>query len=124
MQPNLNKTIEFMSIKLNFTNNESENKFNQISTYTKSCIDNNTYVLVLGDFIAKIGKDEENIVNGDKIINMNDVLLRDTIKLQHLRLTNCLPCCVGKWTMVNTCKNNEKSIIGYSLCNIKLALMT
>ena len=56
MQPNLNKTIEFMSIKLNLTNNESENKFNQISTYTKSCIDNNTYVLVLGDLVILLPK--------------------------------------------------------------------
>ena len=73
IEPNLNKTIEFMSIKLNLTNNESmmvclyygkeesrstkkqsENKFNQISTYTKNCIDNNSYVLILGDFNAKI----------------------------------------------------------------------
>ena len=57
-----------MSIKLNLTNNESmmvclyygkeesrstkkqsENKFNQIY-----CIDNNSYVLILGDFNAKI----------------------------------------------------------------------
>ena len=64
IEPNLNKTIEFMSIKLNLTNNESmmvclyygkeesrstkkqsENKFNQIY-----CIDNNSYVLILGDF--------------------------------------------------------------------------
>ena len=56
-QPNLNKTIEFMSIKINLTNNESmmvrvyygkqesrstkkesENKFNQISTYTKTAL--------------------------------------------------------------------------------------
>ena len=56
-QPNLNKTIEFMSIKLNLTNNESmmvrvyygkqesrstkkesENKFNQILIYTKTAL--------------------------------------------------------------------------------------
>ena len=66
-----------MSIKPNLTNNESimvciyygnqesrstkkksENKFNQISTYIKNCIDSNTYVLIAGDFNAKIGKDE------------------------------------------------------------------
>ena len=73
IEPNLNKTIEFMSTKLNLANNESmmvclyygkqesrstkkesENEFNQISTYTKNCIDSNSYVLVLGDFNAKI----------------------------------------------------------------------
>ena len=129
-EPNLNKTIEFMSIKLNLTNNESmmvclyygkeesrstkkqsENKFNQISTYTKNCIDNNSYVLILGDFNAKIGNDQEGIENGDRIISKNGFLLRDMIKMQHLQLVNSAPCCVGKWTRVNACNNNEKSII-------------
>ena len=137
---NLNKTIhEFMSIKLNLTNNESmmvclyygkeesrstkkqsENKFNQISTYTKNCIDNNSYVLILGDFNAKIGNDQEGIENGDRIISRNGFLLRDMIKMQHLQLINSVPCCVGKWTRINTCNNNEKSIIDYGLCNSKL----
>ena len=44
------------------------------------------------------------------------------IKMQHLQLTNCIPCCVGKWTWVSTC-NNEKSITDYGLCNSKLASM-
>ena len=43
--------------------------------------------------------------------------------MQHLQLINGVPCCVGKWTRVNTCNNNEKSIIDYGLCNTKLALM-
>ena len=43
--------------------------------------------------------------------------------MQHLRLINCLPHCVGKWTWVNTCNNDEKSIINYGLCNSKLASM-
>ena len=72
-----------MSVKLNLPNNESiivclyygkqeprlkkkkkesENEFNQILTYTKNCIDSNTYVLILGDFNAKIGNGEERIV--------------------------------------------------------------
>ena len=34
-----------------------------------------------------------------------------------------LPCCVGKWTRVNTCNNNEKFIIDYGLRNSKLASM-
>ena len=112
---NLNKTIhEFMSIKLNLTNNESmmvclyygkeesrstkkqsENKFNQISTYTKNCIDNNSYVLILGDFNAKIGNDQEGIENGDRIISKNGFLLRDMIKMQHLQLVNSVPCCMA-----------------------------
>ena len=41
--------------------------------------------------------------------------------MQHLQLINCVPCSVGKWTRVNTCNNNEKSIIG--LCNSKIASM-
>ena len=40
------------------TKKESENKFNKISTYTKNCIDNNSNVLILGDFNAKIGNDQ------------------------------------------------------------------
>ena len=119
-----------MSIKLNLTNNESmmvclyygkqesrstkkesENEFNQISTCTKNCIDNNSYVLILGDFNAKIGNDQEGIENGDRIISKNGFLLRDMIKMQHLQLVNSAPCCVGKWTRVNACNNNEKSII-------------
>ena len=81
-----------MSIKLNLTNNElmmacgyyakqesrstkmeSENEFSQISTPIKNCIDRNTYVLILGDFNAKIGKDKEGVVNGDRTISRNGV---------------------------------------------------
>ena len=87
-----------MSIKLNLTNNESmmiclyygkqesrstkkesENEFNRISTYTRNCIDSNSYVLILGDFNAKIGNDQEGIVNGNRIISRNCFLLRDII---------------------------------------------
>ena len=75
---------------------ESENEFNQILTYTKNCIDSNTYVLILGDFNAKIGNGEERIVNGDRIISRDGFLFRDMIKMQHLHLINCLTCCVGK----------------------------
>ena len=83
-----------MSIKLNLTNNESmmiclsygkqdsrstkkesENEFNRISTYTRHCIDNNSYVPILGDFNAKIGNDQEGIVNGNRIISRNRFLL-------------------------------------------------
>ena len=142
IEPNLNKTIEFMSIKLNLTDNESmmvclyygkqesrstkkesQNEFNQISTCTKNCIDNNSYVLILGDFNAKIGNDQEGIENGDRIISRNGFSLRDMIKMQHLQLVNSAPCCVGKWTRVKTCNNNEKSIIDYGLCNSKLTSM-
>ena len=105
------------------TKKESENEFNQISRCIKECIDSNTYVPVLGDCNAKIGKDEEGIVNDDRIISRNGVLLNDMIKMQHLLLINCLSYCVGKWTRGNTCKTNEKSIIDYRLCNSKLASM-
>ena len=91
--------------------------------YTKNRIDNNSYVLILGDFNAKISNDQEGIENGDRIISRNVFLLRDMIKMQHLQLTNCIPFCVGEWTWVSTCNNNEKSIIGYGLCNSKLASM-
>ena len=43
--------------------------------------------------------------------------------MQHLQLINCLTCCVDKWTRVNTCNKNKKSIIDYGLCNSKLASM-
>ena len=100
-----------------------KNEFNQISTYIKNYIDSNTHVVVFGIFNAKTGKDEKGIVNGDRIISRNGVFLSNIIKMQHLLLINCLPCCVGKWTRVNTCNNNEKSIIDYGLCNSKLASM-
>ena len=51
---------------------------------------------MLGDSNAKKGKDEGDIVNGDRIISGNGVLLREMIKMQHLLLINCLSCCVGK----------------------------
>ena len=95
IEPNLNKTIEFMSIKLSLTNDESmmvclyydkqesistkknqKMNFDHMSTYTKNCIDNNTHVLILGDFNAKIGNGKEGIVNGDRIISRNGFLLR------------------------------------------------
>ena len=142
IEPSLNKTIEFMSIKLNLTNNESmmaclyygkqesrstkkesENEFNQISTYTKNGVDNSSYVLILGDFNAKIGNDKAGIKNGDRIISRNGFLLMNMITMQHLQLINSVPCCMGKWTSVNTCNNNEKSIIDYGLCNSKLTSM-
>ena len=101
----------------------SENEFNQISTYIKNFIDNNIYVPMFGDFNAKIGKDEEDIVNGDRIIGRNRVLLRDTIKIEKQQLMNCMPFFMGKWIRINTCNNNEKSILDYGLCNTKLASM-
>ena len=99
------------------------NEFNQISTCTKNCIDNNSYVLILGDFNVKIGNDQEDLENGDRIISRNGFLLRDMIKMQHLQLVNSVPCCVGKWTRVKTCNNTEKSIIDYGFCNSKLTSM-
>ena len=87
IEPKLNKAIEFMSARLNLTNNESmmvclyygkqesrptkkepENELNQISTYTKNCIDSNSYVLILSGFNAKVGNEEQDIVNADRII--------------------------------------------------------
>ena len=87
IEPKLNKAIEFMSTRLNLTNNESlmvclyygkqeskstkkepENELNQISTYTKNCIDSNSYVLILSGFNAKVGNEEQDIVNADRII--------------------------------------------------------
>ena len=50
-------------------------------------------------------------------------LLRDIIKMQHLQLVNSAPCCVGNWTRVNICNNNEKSIIDYGLSSSKLTSM-
>ena len=61
------------------TKKESENEFNQISIYTKNCIDSNAYVLMLGDFNAKIINDKEGIVNGDIIISRNGSFLRDKL---------------------------------------------
>ena len=62
---------------------ESENyELNQISTYTKNCIDNNSYRLILSDFDTKIGNDQEGLENGDRIIIRNRFLLRDMIKMQ------------------------------------------
>ena len=79
------------------------------------------YSSLIGDFNAKIGNDEESIVNGDRIISRNGFLLRDMIKMQQLQLINNLTCCVGKWIRVNTC--NSKSMINYGLCNSKLTSM-
>ena len=61
------------------TKKESENEFNQISIYTKNCTDSNAYVLMLGDFNAKIINDKEGIVNGDIIISRNGFFLRDKL---------------------------------------------
>ena len=103
--------------------NQKMNLIKYQHTYTKNRIDNNSYVLILGDFNVKISNDQEGIENGDRIISRNVFLLRDMIKMQHLQLTNCIPCCVGKWTWVSTCNSNEKSITDYGLCNSKLASM-
>ena len=105
------------------TKKESENEYNQISRYTKNCIDSNSYGLILGDFNTKIGNDQKDIVNGNRIISRNGFLLRDMIKMQHLQVINCISCCLGKWTRINTCNNNEKSVIDYGHCNSKLASM-
>ena len=61
------------------TKKESENEFNQISIYAKNCTDSNAYVLMLGDFNAKIINDKEGIVNGDIIISRNGFFLRDKL---------------------------------------------
>ena len=103
--------------------NQKMNLIKYQHTYTKNRIDNNSHVLILGDFNVKISNDQEGIENGDRIISRNVFLLRDMIKMQYLQLTNCIPCCVGKWTWVSTCNSNEKSITDYGLCNSKLASM-
>ena len=63
------------------TKKESENKFNQMSIHIKNCIDSNINVLVVGDFNAKIGQEEEGTVDGDRIISRNGVLLTDMVKM-------------------------------------------
>ena len=69
-------------VNKNLDQQKKESAYNQISTCHKNCIDSNTYVLILGDFNAKIGKDEKGIVNDDRTISRNGVLLRDMIKMQ------------------------------------------
>ena len=113
----------------NLDQQKKNEKTNQISIYTKNCIVvmklvlivililrvlilisiySITHVPILSDFNFIIGSDEEGRVNGDRIIGRNGFLLRDMNKIQRLQLLNCLTCCVGKWTSVNTCNINKK----------------
>ena len=51
--------------------NQKMNLIKYQHTYTKNRIDNNSYVLILGDFNVKISNDQEGIENGDRIISRN-----------------------------------------------------
>ena len=77
---------------------------------------NQNHILLLGDFNAKIGNEEQGIPNGDPIITPNQKRLTHLTNNFNLKILSKSPKCKGKWTRINTKNENEKSIIDYPLC--------
>ena len=72
-------------------------------------------VIILGDFNAHIGNDEDGIEGNIEKINQNGKLLRSLIERRCLYVINGTEKCSGKWTREDP--NGSKSIIDYVIAN-------
>ena len=72
-------------------------------------------VIILGDFNAHIGNDEDGIQGNIEKINQNGKALRSLIERRSLFIINGTNKCTGKWTREDP--NGGKSIIDYVIAN-------
>ena len=72
-------------------------------------------VILVGDFNAHIGNDEEGIKGNIEKINQNGKRLRSLINRRELFIVNDTEKCQGKWTREDT--NGSKSIIDFVIAN-------
>ena len=107
----------FYGKKENRNNNATlDEEFKIIEQHLYQHIANNqNYILLLGDFNAKIGNGEQGIPNGDPIIRPNRKRLINLANNFNIKILNKSPKCKDKWTRVNTKNENEKSIINYAV---------
>ena len=75
----------------------------------------NEKVIIIGDFNAHIGDDEEGIEGNLKKKNKNGKLLREFIKRQNLTIINKHQKCTGKWTREDP--KGTRSIIDFVISN-------
>ena len=75
----------------------------------------NNKVMIIGDFNAHIGNDEEGIEGNLKKKNKNGRLLREFVKRQNLTIINKQQKCTGKWTREDP--KGTRSIIDYVISN-------
>ena len=108
----------FYGKKENRNNNATlDEEFKIIEQHLYQHIANNqNYILLLGDFNAKIGNGEQGIPSGNSIITPNGKRLINLTNNFNLKILNKNRKCKGKWTRIDTKNENEKSIIDYSLC--------
>ena len=98
---------------------EAKTEFDYLSQHISKYLQSDNHLLWLGDFNTKIGNKEHGVINGEPHISRNGALLRDAIKHFNLEILNN-KATEGKWTRISSNNINEKSIIGYIICNNKL----
>eukprot|EP00112_Aurelia_sp_Birch-Aquarium-sp1_P026511 Seg943.10 transcript_id=Seg943.10/GoldUCD/mRNA.D3Y31 product="Craniofacial development protein 2" protein_id=Seg943.10/GoldUCD/D3Y31 len=75
---------------------------------------NDKAVIMVGDFNAHMGNDEQGINGNNKEIGMNGREYRDLIKRNELTLVNNTKKCMGKWTRE---QGNQRSILDVTIAN-------
>ena len=96
-------------------------EYNMLENRIVSYIANDTHVILLGDFNAKVGSNEKGIKNGDKIISRNGKMLLELIDHTDMVMMNATERCEGIWTRVNSQNEHERSILDYVLVSPRLA---
>ena len=77
-------------------------------------------IILIGDFNAHIGNDQEGIPNNKPEISRSGRLLRQFIKTSGLSIINKHPKCTGLWTRVHNVNASEMSILDYALASRSL----
>ena len=75
-------------------------------------------ILLVGDFNAHIGCDEEGLENNHPEINQNGRKLRSVIERRNLALLNGSKLCEGMWTREDP--NGKRSVLDYAISNEKM----
>lgn len=91
------------------------NEFAQLDLKTTEMLIKHDHLMLVGDFNAKIGDDQNGITGNLPTISRNGHLLRSFIDDRGLNLMNSKDICKGLWTRVNTKNPSQKSVLDYVL---------
>ena len=89
-----------------------ERWFYNLETEIANCEDEP--LIIVGDFNAHVGNDEEGIPGNHNKVNRNGKKLRELMERRNLVIINSTECCKGLWTRV---EGDKKSAIDFAICN-------